>query len=192
MEIAVSLAAIAIGILYLVEIHFEAWLLLPIFLLAPWPLYRLIHPAGTADWAEQDADLYAASVTPLLTLYGFLPPDTSPQLLLARDCISLRLYDPALGAQLQSHSAHGTAPAGLEEIALELRRLTGTPCGEALCRCPGFELTLSGNGTGNLPVLLLRRAIPDGLSLECCAAALRRRYRGGRLKALSLQISRDL
>lgn len=35
MEIAVSLAAIAIGILYLVEIHFEAWLLLPIFLLAP-------------------------------------------------------------------------------------------------------------------------------------------------------------
>ena len=79
-----------------------------------------------------------------------------------------------------------------EEIALELRRLTGTPCGEALCRCPGFELTLSGNGTGNLPVLLLRRAIPDGLSLECCAAALRRRYRGGRLKALSLQISRDL
>lgn len=159
---------------------------------APWPLYRLIRPAGTADWAEQDADLYAASVTPLLTLYGFLPPDTSPQLLLARDCISLRLYDPALGAQLQSHSAHGTAPAGLEEIALELRRLTGTPCGEALCRCPGFELTLSGNGTGNLPVLLLRRAIPDGLSLECCAAALRRRYRGGRLKALSLQISRDL
>ena len=107
MEIAVSLAAIAIGILYLVEIHFEAWLLLPIFLLAPWPLYRLIRPAGTADWAEQDADLYAASVTPLLTLYGFLPPDTSPQLLLARDCISLRLYDPALGAQLQSHSAHG-------------------------------------------------------------------------------------
>ncbi|MFR4562301.1 MAG: hypothetical protein ACLT5P_14575, partial [Flavonifractor plautii] len=88
--------------------------------------------------------------------------------------------------------AHGTAPAGPEEIALELRRLTGTPCGEALCRCPGFELTLSGNGTGNLPVLLLRRAIPDGLSLECCAAALRRRYRGGRLKALSLQISRDL
>lgn len=108
----------------------------PYFPARPWPLYRLIRPAGTADWAEQDADLYAASVSPLLTLYGFLPPDTSPQLLLTRDCISLRLYDPALGAQLQSHSAHGTAPAGPEEIALELRRLTGTPCGEALWPVP--------------------------------------------------------
>ena len=124
--------------------------------------------------------------SPFTVFYHRIPPRSFSSLVTVLACASMtrplvHSFSPILHMALLQ-----------PEIALELRRLTGTPCGEALCRCPGFELTLSGNGTGNLPVLLLRRAIPDGLSLECCAAALRRRYRGGRLKALSLQISRDL